>query len=599
MEVESSVDIISSPQNEISNILNKDESLLRKLSDVGKLFKSKLGDQLSKIPSINNNSVKNLSPNSLVCFRGMVQDMLDPEFYLGKYSITNKSTNEKSMKTGCYTEVSENLAEEVDFDSASNVTLERQTFVCVPVPGENKWLRDMYASNSPVVENDTVISNNSKKRLHNSMEETNCANIMDTDNSTSPSQMKKLKSENGDVAVNGTHSAKTSGDDERKIYPLPNETGMACFVKMYSGGSDLKLNDVCEFYGVLMTSAHISSDIENEEMPMENELDELPSFSSRLKFPTIHCIFFNKLTSPNQSLIKTTDLYENTVKELASVRNDLIQLLTTVFGGDSTVAEYFLIHLISKTYAVVGTLCVGKLSLNITKFPVNFSCILYDFIQKVVEKSYMLPMTVDNLNKMKYTPKKDYDKNQLVSGVLQLSTGTNLVLDETVMQPGTLDSDGVNNLKAIGNLIQWQNVEYNFTFSKLDMKTDVNVLIFSEGRSMLKCDCQLPLVTEKMDADQAKSSVENIDPTLLEKFRIYLSCIRNLEFNLTEEVSKALEEDFVEMRKKDPTIMTAESFSILLTTARYMALSYGHNTLDSQLWTRAKDLDAERRKRST
>ena len=36
-----------------------------------------------------------IEPNSLVKFRGMVQDMLDPEFYLGKYYTINRKTNEK------------------------------------------------------------------------------------------------------------------------------------------------------------------------------------------------------------------------------------------------------------------------------------------------------------------------------------------------------------------------------------------------------------------------------------------------------------------------------------------------------------------------
>ena len=70
---------------------------------------------------------------------------------------------------------------------------------------------------------------------------------------------------------------------------------------------------------------------------------------------------------------------------------------------------------------------------------------------------------------------------RLMSGILQLSSDTNLVLDETQMQPGKLETDGVNNLKALGNLIQWQNVEYDFKFSQVEMRTKVNTLVLSEG----------------------------------------------------------------------------------------------------------------------
>lgn len=590
MEVESMNDMIRFPLNEISNIIKQDESIVRRLTDIGESIKSKLTNGLSKVPSINNSIVENIPPKSLVCFRGMIQDMFDPEFYLGQYSVTNKTTQEKSIKTSCFTDISENSNEEIDFECASNVTLERQTYVCVPIPGENKWMKDIYKCNGINIENGSVAN---KKRMHDDIKENNVDGTMDVDNS--PSKTKKLKAQNG--AANGTHNVLNGDMSDLKVFPLPDETGTSCLVKMYSECVDLKLNDVIEFYGVL-ADPQAKNNIENEEMPMIDKMYDSTPFSASSKIPTIHCLFFNKLDSPN-TIIKTSNIYDSTIKELASVRNDLIQLLTRVFGGDATVAEYFLLHLISKTYAVVGTLCVGKFSLNITKCPGNLSQLLYGFLQKVAEKSYMLPMSIDNLNKMKFTPKKDHEKNQLVSGVLQLSAGTNLVLDETVMQPGTLDATGVNNLKAIGNLIQWQSVEYDFTYSRINMKTDVNVMIFSEGRSMLKCDCQIPLTSDNIDIEEAKSFITNISSVLLDKFRIYLACIQMLEFNLTEEVSKALEDDFVEMRKTDPSIMTAEAFSILLTTARYMALSYGNNKLDASLWTRAKDLDVERRKRSS
>ena len=31
----------------------------------------------------------------------------------------------------------------VDFNSEDNITLERQTLYCIPVPGENEWLKNV------------------------------------------------------------------------------------------------------------------------------------------------------------------------------------------------------------------------------------------------------------------------------------------------------------------------------------------------------------------------------------------------------------------------------------------------------------------------
>ncbi len=58
-------------------------------------------------------------------------------------------------------------------------------------------------------------------------------------------------------------------------------------------------------------------------------------------------------------------------------------------------------------------------------------------------QTYVLPLTLHKINNMNFTPKKDYTANRLVSGVLQLSDGTHLVLDETAMEAGQLDANGM------------------------------------------------------------------------------------------------------------------------------------------------------------
>jgi len=58
-------------------------------------------------------------------------------------------------------------------------------------------------------------------------------------------------------------------------------------------------------------------------------------------------------------------------------------------------------------------------------------------------QSYNLDLTISNMNQLKFSPKKDYTANRLTSGVLQLSDHTHLVLNETAMQPGQLDANGM------------------------------------------------------------------------------------------------------------------------------------------------------------
>lgn len=57
-------------------------------------------------------------------------------------------------------------------------------------------------------------------------------------------------------------------------------------------------------------------------------------------------------------------------------------------------------------------------------------------------QSYYLGMSLQNMNQMRLVPKKDYVANRLVSGALQLARNTSLLLDETQLEQGQLDTTG-------------------------------------------------------------------------------------------------------------------------------------------------------------
>lgn len=44
---------------------------------------------------------------------------------------------------------------------------------------------------------------------------------------------------------------------------------------------------------------------------------------------------------------------------------------------------------------------------------------------------------------------------------------------------------GVRNITALGNLISWQKVDYDFNYHQMEFPCNINVLIVSEGRSLL------------------------------------------------------------------------------------------------------------------
>lgn len=58
------------------------------------------------------------------------------------------------------------------------------------------------------------------------------------------------------------------------------------------------------------------------------------------------------------------------------------------------------------------------------------------------------------------------------------------MLDETQLQPGKLESSGIDSVMHISNLIRSQTLNVNFKFYNIDYNSNVPVLLLSEGKSM-------------------------------------------------------------------------------------------------------------------
>lgn len=56
----------------------------------------------TEILSLNTVDIHDLKDGQLVRFRGMVQDMYNPEFYFQSYEVVNKKTGEGNVKSGMY-----------------------------------------------------------------------------------------------------------------------------------------------------------------------------------------------------------------------------------------------------------------------------------------------------------------------------------------------------------------------------------------------------------------------------------------------------------------------------------------------------------------
>lgn len=585
-------------------------------------FKDKLKekDAHTWVPSLNDVPLHYLKPNCLVKFRCMIQDMFDPEFYMGVYETVDSSTKAKVLRCGKYKDVTECG---VDFNSRNTVTAERQTFYCVPIPGENPWVKEMYASSSQarVVPSTSYVPSRQKR----SYEEDDDTDDMDTQpqkqrephtGSHSPTEQHG----NGDCKRQETEAPSSQASSASHLdlnFPLPGEKGPSCLVKVYEDWDSFKLNDTLEVYGILSVSPALSALADEKDASsslldptecMETAEEQRVHSPPASLVPRLHVIYATLLPHNNPLLPSATledngAIFSSTMSEMASIRAELLTYFTHVLLGDALAAEYLILHLISNVYARRDVLPLGRFTLNLSACPTvaSYTEHLYQIIQQLVPSSYYLGMSLQNMNQMRLVPKKDYVANRLVSGALQLVRNTSLFLDETQLEQGQLDTTGVRNVTALGNLISWQKVDYDFNYHQMEFPCNINVFIASEGRSLLPSDCQVHLQSQ-VTPEHLEEYLSSIHmrlqaPSQLNKFRVYLSVARLLDYSISDEVTKAVEDDFVDMRKDDPQSISAEDLHRMLVVARLQSLSQGQTSLSRDSWLRAKHIEMLRRSR--
>ena len=247
-------------------------------------------DALAQIPVLQCPTKSwNVLPGSLVRFVGMVQDMLEPEYFSSSVQLVNKATGETKVVTGKYRDLRSSpypgfeIAEEVEGTLSC-----RHVLYCVPVPAETQWAmrareqvdvlgRDKVAEEENVSTDSG--SKSRKKRGHREVVSANDAGLSadeesdgdedsdgdagsdsehDSNSGTSKTPPRRVRARGEqDSATPSTHS---SSDEVRTFVhprhelnlPIPTDTRHPCIVKLYDiPDGTFKLNDVVEFVGIL------------------------------------------------------------------------------------------------------------------------------------------------------------------------------------------------------------------------------------------------------------------------------------------------------------------------------------------------------------
>ena len=578
-----------------------DDSLIKQVQEYFAERIKKNG--INKVQSLNEKSLDHIKPNTLVRFRCMIQDMFEPEYYLSRYETINTRSGAKETNLGLYRDVaSYKPGHEVNMNSAQNVTRERQCFYCVPIPGETTWAKRAYTKASgPCNSKPDFTNTKSTGMLKRGVDELQDSSEIDqpqsenmmlegsSNEAEASSDKKKTKSETHEE--NASRNITVGNADLN--FPLPDEKGVACMIKIYDESETYKVNDIVEFVGILSVDPQLTR-FENQSDSsavdiMEVEDDNPHSLPSSI-VPRLHAVVSFKLEHSNPFLSTVISDIESQFSEVSHCREALLKLFEDMLYGDSLAAEYLLFHLLSTVYSRPDVLALGKFTLNLIGCSKDVAKDIYEMVEYLVSKCCRFPMTIDNINKSKLVPKKDYKTNRLFSGALQLSDNTHMVIDETVLEEGQLDSNGVQNLAAINHVISWQKLQYDFGFYKTDFLTNVIILVLSEGKSLLQADCRVQIISKRPPLSFEKV-LQNFDDNLINTVRKYVGFAHVMKYEISPDVQKYIEDDFVEMRRADTNGITVEKFHSLLSLARLMAISHGRKLLSKGDWIRTKQLE--------
>ncbi|XP_055619697.1 mini-chromosome maintenance complex-binding protein [Toxorhynchites rutilus septentrionalis] len=557
----------------------------------------------AQIPLLNCAQLHDLRDNMLVRFRGMIQDMQDPECYLESYEVRKKNDDTLvRVQNGKYRDVlvMNRDQESVDFKSPSNKYGERRSMFVISIPGFNKWAIECEQKMCPNVgeklQDKSVVTSNAKRPHEEEME---TDNVSENEHVFKKPMLPSEPSEGSSKAITPKECKHALLSAQYLLNsPISERPSKACLVKLYTDIDESTLNTVVDIVGFLSVDPALDGSTDQVEDFDDEMTEHQATHPPPSLIPRIHSISIQKLHHINPLIQNSSEAQLDNI----DIWRDIHNLMTQCLFGDKVAADYLLCHLISTVYVRNDVESLGQFSLNISNIPADvlpiYTQAFYEILELLLPASHYFPMTLENMNTVQFVPKKDYTTNKLTSGLLQLAPHTHLVLDETRLQTGKLESSGVEAVQSVAHLIRTQKLKYDFKFYHLEFNSDVPTLVLSEGKSMLPTNCYLPLIPDldatKLIEETIKAGKHYIQPKL-DAMRKFLTMQRIQEFDMKSFDPAIVQDEFVRMRRQCDA--SSDDLHSLLVLARLIGLCRGKKMLDQDSWDHARLLEEERRNR--
>lgn len=488
---------------------------------------------------------------------------------------------------------------------------QRTPVYVIPIPCENEWCKNLVYFPSKLSEKANSREGSKRKRDRDEVLDYDENKIedgvfsmyqypLDDKNQVAAAMLGKKEFEVDKDLTKPDHPENNSNEESiHKIgqdlnYPVSNELGLPCLVKIYKNMDGIFLNSIVECIGIYTESP---SDINRN---LHKNEDQSIYFAPLA--PRLHCILIQNLDEANPliSLNKNLENLKFTISNKSrEIYTSLLNWIQQVLGGDRLLSEYVFLNMISKganPNSSENKNLIGHIPINVTQclnshdsFPIISRLELIS--RTLMPKSHLISLSPEFLKNTNFVPFQNPENLRLETGCLQLSKGTHLIINETVLQEGTLKQDQLNKLNQLQNMISNQFVNYVFQNYSLPYTSNFPCIVTSEGKSLFGITLTIP---QKCDVNIELPMPVDVDT--LNQWRVYIGLCRQTDFpEYSNDVIEIAQNDFVKIRSEsNNNYLTPELFSQWLSLARSTSILRGKNEITIEEWNCVKDLENER-----
>lgn len=319
---------------------------------------------------------------------------------------------------------------------------------------------------------------------------------------------------------------------------------------------------------------------------MQVELDRCinPDFS-----PVLHAV--------RLAAVGPFDRLGKSLGELNPSKAEIGRLRAAALGacrGDELAAQLLLCAVASTVTARPNGYALDVIPLNIYNIAQQEDLDrVLRFVAAVCPQASTLAVDLHRLGATRLYGKKDYDLNCITQGLF-LPEGSLLVLDESRLEAGTLGEVGVKNAAFINGIVQNQKLYFDFDYCNFEAYCNCGVLGLSKGRSIFEFDHRVAALHQVPFEPAPAAHTNGADPASPESARALQACVLFVKalaktLEISEELSRAIEQDFVQERKANPGF-SQDSLRLSLSLCRYVCLLDGLGTITAESYRQSKQL---------